>query len=190
MKLALSSIALAVAGVCSPVMAAQLQGQVTDLQGAPIAGALVSIDGGTSTSTNPQGQYQLTVADNSHIHLHISDAEFKHVDRDLQINTGAMTQDISLTKTAMENIVVTASPLARSALESTTPISVLTEDQLKLNIEPTLGDTLENYPAFKPPTLVRGQVAPSFAAWAVLECKYLKMACLLVMHRRYRPITR
>ena len=37
MKLALSSIALAVAGVCSPVMAAQLQGQVTDLQGAPIA---------------------------------------------------------------------------------------------------------------------------------------------------------
>lgn len=146
MKLALSSIALAVAGVCSPVMAAQLQGQVTDLQGAPIAGALVSIDGGTSTSTNPQGQYQLTVADNSHIHLHISNADFKHVDRDLQITTGAMTQDISLTKTAMENIVVTASPLARSALESTTPISVLTEDQLKLNIEPTLGDTLEKLP--------------------------------------------
>ena len=146
MKLALSSIALAVAGVCSPVMAAQLQGQVTDPQGAPIVGAQVSIDGGPRTMTNSQGQYQLTVADNSHVHLHVSDDNFKHVDQDLQITTGVIKQDVSLKQAIMENIVVTASPLARSALESTTPISVLTEDQLKLNIEPTLGDTLEKLP--------------------------------------------
>ena len=146
MKLALSSIALAVAGVCSPVMAAQLQGQVTDAQGNHLAGALISIDGGAQTNTDAQGHYQLTVADNSHIHLHVSDVSFKHVDHDLQITTGVINQDISLDHAVMENIVVTASPLARSALESTTPISVLTDDQLKLNIEPTLGDTLEKLP--------------------------------------------
>ncbi|MBR9727812.1 TonB-dependent receptor domain-containing protein [Shewanella intestini] len=46
----------------------------------------------------------------------------------------------------IERIVVTASPFVRSSMESTTPVSVMTEDQLKLNIEPTLGDTLEKLP--------------------------------------------
>ncbi|MBU2178787.1 MAG: TonB-dependent receptor [Gammaproteobacteria bacterium] len=146
MKLALSSIALAVASVCTPVIAAQLQGQITNQQGAPIAGALVSIDGGSRTTTNPQGFYQLTVADNSHIHLHVSDARYKHADQDLQISSGTITQNVALDISQIENIVITASPLSRSALESATPVSVLTEDQLKLNIEPTLGDTLEKLP--------------------------------------------
>ncbi|MCL1060777.1 TonB-dependent receptor [Shewanella benthica] len=146
MKYALSYIALAVAGACTPVMAAQLQGQITDINGAPIAGAYVSIDGGNKTTSDAQGQYQLTLADNSHVHLHVSDDNYRHADHDLQITTGTVTQNVSLEQAMMENIVVTASPFLRSAMESTTPISVMTADQLKLNIEPSLGDTLEKLP--------------------------------------------
>jgi iron complex outermembrane receptor protein len=146
MKLALSSIALAVASVCTAVSAATIQGQITDAQGAPIAGALVSVDGSHQTKTDPQGRYQLTVADHSHVHLHVSDARYKHSDHDLKVSTGQVTQNIALNTSQIENILITASPLARSALESATPVSVLTEDQLKLNTEPTLGDTLEKLP--------------------------------------------
>ncbi|PWF63731.1 TonB-dependent receptor [Shewanella sp. BC20] len=146
MKLALSSITLAVASMCSSAMAAELQGQVTDQLGNALANARVSVDGGNSTTTDTQGQYQLKIADNSHLHLHVSHANFKHSDQEISSKTGLLIQDVTLSQTPMENIVVTASPLARSALESTTPISVLTEDQLKLNTEPTLGDTLEKLP--------------------------------------------
>ncbi|PKG57756.1 TonB-dependent receptor plug domain-containing protein [Shewanella sp. GutDb-MelDb] len=146
MKLALSYVALAVAGCFSPVMAAQLQGQITDNNGTPIPNAHVSIDGGKKTTSDTQGHYQLSLADNSHVHLHVSNDNFKHADHDLHIATGTVTQNVSLEQAMMENIVVTASPFLRSAMESTTPISVMTEDQLKLNIEPTLGDTLEKLP--------------------------------------------
>ena len=130
MKLAFSTVALAIAGVCNPAIAAELQGQVTDIKGAAIAGALVSIDGGKKTTTNAQGHYQLKIRDNRHIHLHVSNKDYKHADKDLQITTGAHTHNFTLDSSVMENIIVTASPLARSAMESTTPISVLSEDQL------------------------------------------------------------
>ncbi|MEZ9823188.1 TonB-dependent receptor [Shewanella sp. 10N.286.45.A1] len=146
MKLALSSIALAIAGCLSPAMAAELQGQITETNGNPIPNAHVSIDGGAETTSDSEGRYKLTIADNSHVHLHVSDDNFRHADNDLQITTGVVTHNVALKKTMMENIVVTASPMMRSSMESTTPISVMTADQLKLNIEPTLGDTIDKLP--------------------------------------------
>ena len=47
-------------------------------------------------------------------------------------------------ETEVENIVVTSSPLGRSVLESATPISVLSGDELQQNMAATLGDTLNN----------------------------------------------
>ncbi|KFZ36449.1 TonB-dependent receptor [Shewanella mangrovi] len=146
MKLAVLTMALASAGVCSTAFAAQLQGKITDTQGNAVANALVSVDGGNQTTADAQGRYSLSVSDNSHLHLHISSDLYKHAERDVRVGTGVVTEDFSLTKSKIENIVVTASPLGRSAMESSTPVSVLTEDQLKLNTEPTLGDTLDKLP--------------------------------------------
>ncbi|MDN5368892.1 MAG: iron complex outerrane recepter protein [Shewanella sp.] len=146
MKLAVLFVALASAGVTSAAFAAQLQGKVTDNQGNPVANALVSVDGGNQVTTDAQGQYRLQVADNSHLHLHISSDKFKHSEQDLKVSSGTITQNFTLSASQIENIVVTASPLGRSALESTTPVTVLSDDQLKLNTEPTLGDTLDKLP--------------------------------------------
>lgn len=146
MKLAVLTLALASAGVSSTVFAAQLQGKVTDNQGKGIANAVVAVDGGSQTTTDAQGNYSLNVADNSHLHLHVSNNSYKHAERDIQSGTAALTENFTLVGSKIENIVVTASALGRSALESSSPISVLTEDQLKLNTEPTLGDTLDKLP--------------------------------------------
>ncbi|WP_299497053.1 TonB-dependent receptor [uncultured Shewanella sp.] len=146
MKHALSYIALALAGGATPVMAAQLQGQITDPDGTPIVGAQVSVTTDKQTITNAQGQYTLTLSDNSLAHLHVSAKSFNDANDDVSITTGTMTHNVSLEHAMMENIVVTASPFLRSPIESTTPITVMTEDQLKLNTEPTLGDTLEKLP--------------------------------------------
>ncbi|MFQ6372212.1 TonB-dependent receptor [Shewanella sp. YIC-542] len=146
MKLAVLCVALASAGVSSGAFAAQLQGKITDTQGNPVAGARVSVDGGHQVNADNQGHYQLTVADNSHVHLHVSSNQFKHSEVDLQVGSGTLTQDFTLSASQIENIVVTASPLGRSALESSTPVTVLSDDQLKLNTEPTLGDTLDKLP--------------------------------------------
>ncbi|QSX34587.1 TonB-dependent receptor [Shewanella avicenniae] len=146
MKLAVLTMALAAAGVSSTAFAAQLQGKITDEQGNVIPKALISVDGGNQTTADESGNYSLNVSDNSHIHLHISSALYKHAERDVQVTQGVLTENFSLIKSKIENIVVTASPLGRSAMESSTPISVLTEDQLKLNTEASLGDTLDKLP--------------------------------------------
>ncbi|MCL1127478.1 TonB-dependent receptor [Shewanella surugensis] len=146
MRHALSYIALALAGGSTPVIGAQIQGQITDNNGAPIAGAQVRIAADNKTISDAQGQYQLSFADNSLAHLHVSADNFTDADDDLPITTGTVTQNVSLEQAMMETIVVTASPFLQSAVESTTPISVMSEEQLKLNTEPTLGDTLEKLP--------------------------------------------
>lgn len=146
MKLAALYVALATAGLSSTVYAAQIQGHVTDQQGQAIEGARVAIDGGRYTTTNAQGYYTLQVQDNSHIHLHISSADHQHSDQDIKVGTETQTADATLAAADVENIIVTASPLGRSVLESAAPVSVLSEDQLRLNTEPTLGDTLDKQP--------------------------------------------
>ncbi|MCC2617270.1 TonB-dependent receptor [Aestuariibacter halophilus] len=47
---------------------------------------------------------------------------------------------------SIEQLVVTASPLNRSVLESATPVSVIAGDDLKQRLAPTLGETLKNVP--------------------------------------------
>ncbi|WP_406664492.1 TonB-dependent receptor [Gallaecimonas sp. GXIMD1310] len=147
MKFAPLTLALAAAGLCTPVFAADLIGTVTDTAGKPIAGAILSVEGAhTQVKTDAKGQYRLRVADNSHIHLHASADQFEHQQRDIQAGTQTLTENFTLAPVNMENIVVTGTALGRSVLESSTPVSVLTEDKLRQATEPSLGDTLERQP--------------------------------------------
>lgn len=117
MKLAILTLALASAGVSSTVFAAQLQGKVTDNQGNAIANAIVAVDGANQTTTDANGHYQLNVTDNSHLHLHVSNNKYKHAERDIQSGKDSLTENFTLVGSKIENIVVTASPLGRSAAQ-------------------------------------------------------------------------
>ncbi len=46
----------------------------------------------------------------------------------------------------LDEIVVTASPIERTLFEQAQPVSILSGDALKLNLAPTLGETLNNEP--------------------------------------------
>lgn len=46
----------------------------------------------------------------------------------------------------IETLVITATPLNRSVLESATPVSIIAGEDLKQRIAPTLGETLKNVP--------------------------------------------
>ncbi|MCV2886431.1 TonB-dependent receptor [Aestuariibacter sp. AA17] len=46
----------------------------------------------------------------------------------------------------LEKLVITASPLSRSVLESATPVTIIAGEELKNKISPTLGETLKDSP--------------------------------------------
>jgi iron complex outermembrane receptor protein len=46
----------------------------------------------------------------------------------------------------IETLVITASPMSRSILESATPVSILSGEELDQNQAATLGETLKNVP--------------------------------------------
>lgn len=147
MKFAPLYLGLAAAGLVTPLMAAELTGTVTDLAGKPISGAQVSVDGAkASTRTDDNGHYRLTVTDNSHLHLHAGANDFAHGEADISVATGSQVQDFALAPVNVENIVVTGTALGRTALESSTPVTVLAEDELRKATAPSLGDTLERQP--------------------------------------------
>lgn len=55
-------------------------------------------------------------------------------------------KNIQKDETDIEEIVITASPIKRTVLESSTPVSVLSGEELDQNQAATLGDTLKNIP--------------------------------------------
>lgn len=46
----------------------------------------------------------------------------------------------------IEKLIITATPLNRSVLESATPVSIISGEELKSKMAPTLGETLKNVP--------------------------------------------
>ena len=46
----------------------------------------------------------------------------------------------------IEKLIITASPLGRSVLQSATPVSILSGDELEMNQSATLGETLKSVP--------------------------------------------
>jgi iron complex outermembrane receptor protein len=57
----------------------------------------------------------------------------------------ALAQSLNTT-TQLDEVVVTASPLGRTLFEQAQPVSILSGDELKLRLEPTLGETLAHTP--------------------------------------------
>src|SRR6266853_52942 len=62
--------------------------------------------------------------------------------------------------TTMEEVVVTASPLGRSAYDSVQPVSMLSGSELKLKLAPTLGETLRDEPGVASSNFTAGASRP------------------------------
>ena len=143
-----SLLSLTIAGLLStPVLATVITGKVTDSAGNPVAGAEVTIEGTRQiATTDSNGIYRFDDVKQSHVHLHVYSTQYIHGDNDLGEIEGDKTVDFTLTPASIENIVVTATALQSSVLESVTPVSVIGAEQLRKIEAPTLGETLKNTP--------------------------------------------
>ncbi|MFS1704731.1 TonB-dependent receptor [Alteromonas sp. AMM-1] len=131
----------------SPAMATVIKGTVNNAQGEPVQGAEVRIEGSKRiTYTNELGHYLFDNVKIEHIHLHVYSSDYVHGDNDLGNVSSDQIVDFTLVPVSVENIVVTASVLGSSVLESVTPVSVIGQDELRRLQAETLGETLKKTP--------------------------------------------
>ena len=124
-----------------------ITGRVTAIDGSPVSGARIEVEGSRKTAyTNEQGEYTLADVPLSHIHLHVYSNRHIHGDKDLGDVSGNQQVDFVLEPASVENIVVTATAMETSVLESVTPVTVIGAEKLKRIQQPTLGETLKQTP--------------------------------------------
>ena len=137
----------AVAGLVSLLLtgtavAQTIKGQIVNQKGESIANANVAVIGhGTTVKTDDQGYFVLNIDHEGDVELHVTKSGYVHKNFEIaQANAGTIT----LTRSPIEIIDVTATPLHASIIESASPVSVLAGDKLRREQKATLGDTLEN----------------------------------------------
>lgn len=124
-----------------------VSGTVTSTSGEPVAGAQVKVEGSRRVAfTDSQGRYTLSDLPLRHIHLHVYSDKYIHGDNDLGDVDGDQQADFVLEPASVENIVVTATAMQSSVLESVTPVTVIGAEELKKIQQPTLGETLKSTP--------------------------------------------
>ncbi|MEW9798410.1 TonB-dependent receptor [Alteromonas sp. CYL-A6] len=137
-------IATALSGTA---MATTISGKVTNQAGQPVAGAQVKIEGAQkSVFTDEKGMYRFENVTKKHVHLHVYSDRYIHGDNDLGVVVDDQQVDFVLAPASVENIIVTATAMESSVLESVTPVSVLNKEALRRVEAPTLGETLKTTP--------------------------------------------
>ncbi|SMF39517.1 iron complex outermembrane recepter protein [Alteromonadaceae bacterium Bs31] len=119
-----------------------LSGRVTDVDGAPIAGATVELIGlGINLSTDSDGRFSSEHDDVEEIHLEAKGFTHKVVhihefdEKEILVELG---------RSALEQVDVYGLPLHASVMESAQPISVISDDALRNRQASTLGETLKS----------------------------------------------
>ena len=131
----------------STSMAATISGKITDEQGAPIAGAKVTLEGSHKQAVSGEdGSYIIENVDPEHVHLHVYSINHVHGDKDVGKIGDTYNADFVLAPSSIENIVVTANTIQTSVLESVTPVTVISAKELRERQAPTLGETLSSTP--------------------------------------------
>lgn len=141
----LSTLVSAALFTSSGLSAATVTGKVTDNNGNPIAGAIITMEGSSARIvTDANGQYRIDNAPDAHVHLHVYSENHIHGDIELTNISDGHVENFVLEAAIIDNITVTATALRSSVLESTVPVSVLSGEALKKNQAATLGETLQN----------------------------------------------
>lgn len=142
-KLSKIMSALLALSASNQLYAEQIQGTVINENGAAVVGATVKVMGTTNvTVTNESGVFSLEVKPGGY-ELHLVAKGFVHENVAVNVFTNRNAQlSVSLDKSAIEIIDISATPFHSSNIESALPITVLHGESLRMRQENTLGDTL------------------------------------------------
>lgn len=138
-KLLLPSLLLA----SYSLYADQITGVVKDENNQPIAKAKVELHGQHGVFyTDENGKFIISAeAVSTPVELHVSAKGYKHV----TLHEAAQNNiSVTLKTSILEYVDVHGTPLHASMLESASPITVLSDEELKHNHAPTLGETLKS----------------------------------------------
>lgn len=139
---ATSLCAVSVLSASLAYAAHSIEGLVKDAKGAPVKNAKVFVHGSTLVVTTDQsGRFKLTEQMKHIEELHVVASGFNHAS--VKLSENITSYNIVLSPSLIERIDVTATPLHGSTLESATPISVLSDQELKNKHASTLGETLK-----------------------------------------------
>lgn len=124
--------------------AEQVQGSVINKDGEGVTGATVKVMGTNNVAiTNDKGLFTLQVKPGSY-ELHVVAERFAHENVNIIVTENVNSQlSVSLDKSAIEIIDISATPFHSSNIESALPITVLHGESLRMRQENTLGDTLK-----------------------------------------------
>ncbi|MBU2978137.1 TonB-dependent receptor [Alteromonas sp. C1M14] len=129
-------------------MAATINGEALNQNGAPLKNATIEIESLNVTVTaDKNGKFTLPGLEQGEYILHIVSPGYAHLHQTVQINDdGTVPVSFYLKRSPIEVIDIVASPMHMSIMESAAPVSVLGGETLRRQQAATLGDTLEKQP--------------------------------------------
>lgn len=145
----LSYVAAAIATVIPFVVNAQgVQGSVKNASGQTLAKATIEIEAlGLEVVADANGSFVFPEIEPGEYVIHASAPGYAHLHKTISVGEQSPANiQLALTRSAIEVIDVTATPMHLSSMESAAPVSVLSGESLRRQQAATLGDTLENLP--------------------------------------------
>ncbi|MDP2565518.1 TonB-dependent receptor [Pseudoalteromonas marina] len=155
-----SQLAVLIAALLpASVLASTIEGVVLNNKGKVVSNATVEVEGSDlKVTTDENGKFVITELKNGLKELHIVAPGYAHLHRDITIiNDEKQSVTFNLKRSPIEVIDIEATPIHMSAMESASPVSVLSGEQLRRQQAATLGDSLEKLPGVN--TNFHGKVA-------------------------------
>ncbi|NSY32604.1 TonB-dependent receptor [Pseudoalteromonas sp. JC28] len=127
----------------APAYAAQLTGKVVDANNQPLSNVTIHLHGKSkSVKSDKNGQFTIAIDADSQLHV----TKPNYLDKRVDVDEAQGFVRVELKPTSVESIVVYSSALHKNSMEMTSPVSVLSGDELKNRAKPTLGETLKGQP--------------------------------------------
>ena len=155
-----SQLAVLIAALLpASVLASTIEGVVLNNKGKVVSNATVEVEGSDlKVTTDENGKFVIAELNNGLKELHIVAPGYAHLHRDITIiNDEKQSVIFNLKRSPIEVIDIEATPIHMSAMESASPVSVLSGEQLRRQQAATLGDSLEKLPGVN--TNFHGKVA-------------------------------
>ncbi|KTF13658.1 TonB-dependent receptor [Pseudoalteromonas sp. H105] len=144
-----SQLAVLIAALLpASVLAKTIEGVVLNSQGNVVTNAIVEVEGSEiRVTTDENGRFVIVDLKDGLKELHVVAPGYAHLHRDIIINNDeSHSVTFNLKRSPIEVIDIEATPIHMSAMESASPVSVLSGEQLRRQQAATLGDSLEKLP--------------------------------------------